>query len=104
MPRKISKTEAKNLIEEFFARIKHKTSKEVERIKKLAMNHNIKLGDKRKLFCKKCLAPHENSSINIKNNFMNMICANCGYKNRWKLNKELDFEIKYKEIDADGCC
>lgn len=104
MKTKISKTEAKEQIDEFFSHIKEKTSKDVKKIKNLAMKHNIKLGDKRKLFCKKCFNSYVNSSINLKNGFLNIECSNCGYKSRWKIKKEVDLGIRYNENEADGCC
>jgi len=98
----MSKTQAKEEIIEFFSHIKHKTPEQVKKIKKLAMSHNIKLGDKRKLFCKKCLNPHKNSSISIKDGFITIVCENCGFINRWKFKKEMDFGIRY--ISQGDCC
>ena len=102
MNKTISKTEAKKQIDEFFKNIKHKTKEDVKKIKKLAMSHNIKLGDKRKLFCKKCLSPLTNSSISINHGFITAICGGCSYKNRWKLDKEIDFG--FHEHYGEGCC
>ncbi|MFH1325781.1 MAG: hypothetical protein ABIH49_03390 [archaeon] len=99
--KKISKTEAENVIDEFFSHLKNKTAKDVKKIKKLAMSKNIKLGDKRKLFCRKCFSPHGNSSINIKNDFVTIICTKCKHKGRWKLKKELDFKLKHH---GEECC
>lgn len=82
---KISKTEALQQIEEFFQKINDKETKDVKKIKKLAMTHNIKLGERRKLFCKKCLMPHKDSSIQIKNDRIKITCGNCEHKNRWKV-------------------
>lgn len=102
MKSKLSKSEAQEKIKEFFSHIKHKTPEEVKKIKKLAMSHNIKLGDKRKLFCKKCLNPYaRDSSISIKNGFLTIECSNCNYKNRWKLKDEINFGITHEET---GCC
>lgn len=102
MKPKLSKSEAEEKIKEFFSHIKHKTPEEIRKIKKLAMNHKIKLGDKRKLFCKKCLAPYaRDSSVNIKNGFITILCGKCGFKNRWKLKDEIDFGITHEEA---GCC
>ena len=101
MKSKISKTEAQEKIKDFFSHIKHKSPEEVKKIKKLAMSHNIKLGDKRKLFCKKCLAPYgRDSSMNIKNGFISIDCGKCNFKNRWKF-KEIDLDIIHQET---GCC
>jgi len=52
MPKKLSKSDALEEIEDFFKQenFKNKTPKDVKKIKKLAMRYNIKLGEKRKLF------------------------------------------------------
>jgi RNase P subunit RPR2 len=102
MVKKISKKETEEKIKEFFSHIRHKTPEEVKKIKSLAMKRNIKLGDKRKLFCKNCLNPYVNSSINIKDGFINIICEKCKFKNRWKA-KNLNFGINYNPNDF-GCC
>jgi RNase P subunit RPR2 len=83
--KKISKTEAEKQIEEFFSDIESKTPKEIKKIKKLAMSQSIKLGDKRKLFCKKCFNPYISPSIHVKNGFIKIICENCEANSRWKI-------------------
>ena len=83
MKRAISKTEATKEIEEFFSNTKSKTPKEVKKIKRLAMSHSIKLKDKRKLFCKKCLSSLEDSQIRIKKGMKIVKCKNCKEENRW---------------------
>lgn len=105
MKTKLSKKETEERIKEFFSHISHKTPEEVKKMKKLAMKHNIKLGDKRKLFCKKCFTPYNrsNSSMNIRNGFLTIVCENCSNKSRWKINKELDFGIYYNP-NEHGCC
>ena len=84
--KKVSKSEAKKEIDEFFENIQEKTPEEVKKIKKLAMRHNIQLKDKRKLFCKKCLYPYKNPSIRIKKDILSITCDNCNYISRWKVN------------------
>ena len=101
MDKKISKTEAQEKIKDFFSHVKHKTPEEIKKIKNLAMKHNIKLGDLRKLFCKKCLSPYIRSSIIFKNGFLTIECEYCKYKNRWKLNGEINLDINHQEA---GCC
>ena len=54
--RKTTKSKVEKEINEFFKDIKNKNPKEVKKIKRLAMHYNIKLGDKRKTFCKKCFS------------------------------------------------
>ncbi len=85
MKEKLSKTEAKKEIEEFFENIKNKSSKEIKKIKKLAMKHNIKLGNLRKKICRKCYSPYKNSKTRIKNKTKSVVCENCGYISRWKM-------------------
>jgi RNase P subunit RPR2 len=85
MTKKISKTEAKKQIEKFFLNVKNKNSKEVEKIKKLAMSFNLPLKEKRKIFCKKCLSPYKTQKMKIKNKIKSVTCENCGYVNKWKI-------------------
>ncbi len=85
MKKDLSKTEAKKRIEEFFENIKDKSPKEIKKIKKLAMSHKIPLKDKRKLFCEKCLSPHKNPSIRVKNGLIRINCGECGHTSRWKI-------------------
>jgi RNase P subunit RPR2 len=81
------KMEAKNEIEEFFRNIKNKSSREIRKIKKLAMNYNLPLKNLRKTFCKKCLNPYSgNEKIKINNGIKNTICEHCGFVSRWKIN------------------
>ncbi len=102
MKKKISKTQAKKEIQEFFSHINHKTPEQVKKIKKLAMAHNIELGDKRKLFCKKCFSPYKHPSVRIKNDFITISCESCEHKSRWKFKGNLNFGIKRKE--TGDCC
>ena len=83
--KKLSKSEAENQIHEFFSNIKDKTPKEINKTKKLAMNHNIALGNLRKKFCKKCFSPYKNSKIRIKDNIKSVTCENCGHVSRWEI-------------------
>ncbi|MBI2448828.1 hypothetical protein HYV49_00870 [Candidatus Pacearchaeota archaeon] len=82
---KKGKKEAEHKIEEFFADIKGKTPKEVRKIKKLAMSYNIKLKEKRKAFCKKCLTPFIIPKIRIKKGMKIIICDKCGAVSRWRM-------------------
>ena len=99
--KKISRNAALTEINDFFDHIEHKTSEQVKKIKKLAMSHNIKLGHKRKLFCKKCLNPFRNSSITIKNDFVTIECESCGHKNRWKFQGRIRTGVKVENAE---CC
>ena len=101
MKTKISKSQAHEEIHDFFHKIRHKSAEDVKKMKKLAMSHNIKLGDRKKLFCKKCLNPHVNSNIRINNDVLTITCENCEHPNRWKLNKETNLGV-YAE--GGECC
>jgi len=85
MSKKISKVQAKEKINQFFSNINSQTSKDVKKIKKIAMGHNLKLKEKKKLFCKKCLTPYMEPKIRIKNNVKTLVCGNCNYVSRWKI-------------------
>ena len=75
--KKISKTEAEKEIKDFFKEIQNKTPKEIKKIKKLAMRYNIKLGELRKKFCKKCYSTRL-KILGIKNKTKRIICKSCG--------------------------
>jgi RNase P subunit RPR2 len=84
--KKLSKSEAKKEIEEFFEKVKTKKPKEIKKIKKLGMRYNLPLKDKRKLFCKKCFFPYkEKEKIRIKRGIKSIVCEKCGSVARWKM-------------------
>lgn len=82
--KKLSKTGAEKEIKEFFKKIKDKTPKEIRKIKKLAMRHNIKLGGLRKKFCKKCYSP-KLKVVGVKNGIKKVFCKECGFVGKWKM-------------------
>lgn len=86
--KKLSKSEAKEKIENFFEKenLKSATPKNTKKIKRLAANKKIPLKEKKKLFCKKCLNPYSGKEkVRIKNKIKSIECLNCGYIARWKL-------------------
>ena len=87
--KKLSKTKAKEKIEEFFKKknLKSSSARDVKKIKRLAANKKIPLKEKRKLFCKKCLMPYERKrpKIRIKDKTKIVECSNCGHTARWNL-------------------
>jgi len=86
MKSKLSKSEAKKEVEKFFIEIKNKTPREIKKIKKLAMKHNVPLKEKRKLFCKKCLVAYSGKEkMRIQKGKKTITCLGCGYVGRWKL-------------------
>jgi len=85
MKHKLSKQETENKIKQIFS--KNSSPKEIKKAKKLAMSRNIKLGELRKKFCKKCyfLFNAKNSEIRIKKSHKIIKCKNCGQISRYKL-------------------
>ncbi len=78
----MNKKQALEKIGEFF---KEKHSKEeVKKIKKIAMSYQIKLRDKRKLFCKKCFSMNL-KVLGLKNKIKRVKCEDCGNDMRWKI-------------------
>ncbi len=85
MSKKLSKTETKKQVQDFFSDIRSKSPEQVKKIKKLAMGHNISLREFKKKFCKKCLTPYMNPKIRIRNKVKSVTCKNCSYVARWKI-------------------
>jgi RNase P subunit RPR2 len=86
MTKKISKKDAQKEINVFFSKIKNKTQKDVKKIKKVAMSHNLKLENKRKKFCKYCLEPYTNKErVRINNGIKSITCNECKKVSRWKI-------------------
>jgi RNase P subunit RPR2 len=82
----MKKEEIKKEIDEFFKNIEEKNPKEIKKIKRLAMKHNLPLREKRKLFCKKCFSPYSgNEKIRIKNKIKIIKCTCCEGVSRWKV-------------------
>lgn len=83
MKKQMSKTQAKQLIDDFFQQSSF-TQDGVKKIKRLAMKDNIKLGSYKKSFCKSCLSQLK-GQIRISKGYKTVLCQQCGFKNRWKL-------------------
>ncbi|MFH1290276.1 MAG: hypothetical protein ABIH92_02595 [Nanoarchaeota archaeon] len=82
MKTKLSKTEVREKIDEFFSR-KDFSVEEVRKIKRLAMKFKIRLRENRKKFCKKCFAKLEGKTRVFKF-YKSVECGSCGYRNRFK--------------------
>lgn len=88
MKKDISKTGAKEKIENFFEDIKNKSPKEIKKIKRVAMKFKIPLKEKKKLFCGNCLNPYSgNEKVRLRNETKSVTCKNCGKISRWKISK-----------------
>ncbi len=83
--KRLTKSEAEKEIKEFFENLEEKTPEEIKKIKRLTMEHNIKLGNLKKRFCKKCYSFLKNSEIRIRKGKRRVKCKNCGYVSRWKI-------------------
>jgi RNase P subunit RPR2 len=57
---------------------------DIKKIKKMAMKFNIRLGDLRKRFCKKCLSPNLKVK-GIKKGIKNVECQECRNLMKWKV-------------------
>ncbi len=85
MKKEISRGEAMKLIDEFFSKDDFSAG-EMKKIKKLSMKFRIRLGERRKNFCKKCLMKLK-GRIRIKGDCKVVECASCGYLNRIKIHE-----------------
>ncbi len=84
MKSKLSKKETEEKIKNFFSHIRNKIPEEVKKIKKLAMSHNIKLGDKRKMPKPLCQHIEYNNKRRIHNN------------NMWEMRPQKPLEVDKK--------
>jgi RNase P subunit RPR2 len=80
----ISKAAAKEKIESFFKK-EHFSSKEVRKIKRLAMKYKLKLSTHRKKFCKKCLSQLKGKTRLTKTH-KSIECKSCKFINKFKIN------------------
>ena len=83
MKKELNKTQAKEKIEQFFSKSDF-TPEQLKKIKRLAMKFNIKLENKRKLFCKKCLNPLA-GKLSITKSHKTVECKSCGFRNKVRL-------------------
>ena len=84
---KISKTEAKQKIDEFFKKDNF-NSEELKKIRRLAMKFKIKLGTYRNQFCRKCFSQLRGKIriLREKKGICKIIeCEKCGYKNKIRI-------------------
>jgi len=82
MKTSLSKNQVEVKLKEFFERPLF-TSKDLKKIKRLAMKYKIKLKENRRKFCKKCLSQLKGKT-RISKTHKTIMCQNCGYKNRFK--------------------
>lgn len=83
MKTNLSKTQVKEAIEKFFKQ-EDFTPEQLKKVKRIAMKFNIKLGDYRKAFCKKCLNPLK-GKLTITKTHKTIACRNCGFKNKIRI-------------------
>ncbi len=87
MNHKLSKKQTEQEIKQIFSN--NPTQIQIKKTKKLAMSKNIKLGNLRKKFCKKCYTffTPNNSETRIKKPLKIIKCKNCDYISRYKITK-----------------
>jgi RNase P subunit RPR2 len=84
MKTELNKKQVEEKILEFFSDVDKKTPEEIRKMKRLAMHYSIKLGGRRKLFCKYCYS-NKLKVKSIKRGMKSVICENCGKIMRWKI-------------------
>lgn len=84
MKTELNKTEAKQKIDKFFQSSDF-TPEQLKKIKRIAMKFNIKLGNYRKLFCKKCLHPMA-GKLSISKSHKTIVCKYCNFRNKIRIN------------------
>ncbi len=83
MKTKLNKTQVKEVIEKFF-RNQDFTPEQLKKVKRIAMKFNIKLGDYRKSFCRKCLNPLS-GKLSITKTHKTIVCRHCGFRNKLRI-------------------
>lgn len=83
MKKELSKTQANEKIDSVLKRESF-SSEEVRKTKRLAMSYNIKLRERRKKFCKYCLAQLR-GKLRLTKTYKTIECEFCGKKNKSKL-------------------
>jgi len=86
-PKKLSKKEVQEQVNKIFS-LKNPIAQQIKKAKKLASSKNIKLGNLKRKFCKKCFTffTTNNNEIRIKKPFKIIKCKNCNHISRYKLN------------------
>ncbi|MBU0907333.1 MAG: hypothetical protein KKD18_00905 [Nanoarchaeota archaeon] len=87
MKTSLSMSEVKERIGAFFGR-KEFTAEEVRRVKRLAMKFKIRLGNYRRLFCKRCFAKLKGKT-RVSKKYKSVVCGTCGYKNRFAISQRM---------------
>ena len=79
--------EAQEKVDEFFSNKEELEPKYIEKIKRLAMRYNIKLGKYRRRFCKKCFADldYNHKKIRVTKKHGIVECKKCEFENKWKI-------------------
>jgi len=85
--KKTLKQELEEQINKIFSN--NPSQKQIKKTKKLTMSKNIKLGNLKKKFCKKCFTffTPNNHEIRIKKPLKIIKCKNCNHISRYKLSK-----------------
>jgi RNase P subunit RPR2 len=80
----LTRKEVQEKIDDFFKNLDEKSASDIKKIKKTTMKFNIRLGDLRKRFCKKCLSLNLKVK-GIKKMIKSVECSECRNLMRWKV-------------------
>jgi len=85
--KKTLKQETQEQINEIFSTKPFPSQKQIKKAKQLAMSKNIKLGNLKKKFCKKCFTffTPNSSEVRIKKPMKMIRCKDCGNVSRFKM-------------------
>ena len=83
MKTKLSKTEARIKIDNFFKQ-SDLDKEQLRKIRRLAMKFNIKLREHKKTFCKACKSPLK-GQIRLTKTHKTITCNACNFRNKFKI-------------------
>lgn len=74
-------------INEFFLRRDELEPEEVKKMKRLAMKHRIRLGEKRRRFCSECFSDlkFNTKKTRVTKTHKIVECGKCGKVSKWKI-------------------
>ena len=79
----LNRKQVEEKISEFFQQASF-TPEQLKKVKRIAMKFNIKLGNYRRMFCKKCLNPLK-GKLSITKTQKTIECKHCGFRNKVRI-------------------
>jgi RNase P subunit RPR2 len=83
MKTSLNRKQVEEKIGEFFQQASF-TPEQLKKVKRIAMKFNIKLGNYRRMFCKKCLNPLR-GKLSITKTHKTIECKHCGFRNKIRI-------------------